>query len=303
MANYTILVHNKSGDDHEYVLFKETPKPSPKPGNGVFQNAYITSKMVMNDTGTSNFQIQLIFNAVTGTRSERADTGINDVIKIHEGLNDMAANGKATITDASQSGSGKTKPKAAISDQVSAQICQTTNGELALGSAVHVSMIEGKPKFVTQEPKQTCEVDGSFSISVDGSFEFPSTGEFWNPSHCASYWLAHFLKFDDSPLSATDVSMALQMTSLSASVVATLMIMQIPTQLSPLSLRNLTPPTSLPPSLGTMSPGGVVLLVKVSPLRRWALPPLLSSTGKALATQMLSTTRTVHGPYRTFERP
>ena len=205
MANYTILVHNKSGDDHEYVLFKEMPKPSPTPGKGVFQNAYITSKMVTNDTGTGKFQIQLVFNAVTGTGSERADKGINDVIKIHDGLNDIAANGKATITDASQPGSGKTKPKAAISDQVSAQICQTTNGELALGSAVQVSIVEGKPKFVTQEPKQTCAVDGSFSISVDGSFEFPSTGEFWNLSHCASFWLAHFLEYDDSPLSGTDI--------------------------------------------------------------------------------------------------
>ena len=97
--------------------------------------------------------------------------------------------------------------------------------------------------------------------------------------------------------------MALQMTSLSDSVVATLMIMQIPTQLSPLSLRNLTPPISLPPYLGTMSPGVVVLSVKASPLRHWALPPLLSSTGKALVMQMLSTIRTAHGLYRTFERP
>ena len=178
MANYTILVHNKSGDDHEYVLFNEKPKPSPTPGKGVFQNAYITSKMVTNDTGTGNFQIQLVINAVTGIRSERADTGINDVINMHDGLNDIAANGQETITDTLQSGSGKNKPKAAISDQISAQLCQTTNGELVLGSAVHVGIIDGKPKFVTQEPKQTCAVDGSFSISVDGSFEFPSTGEF-----------------------------------------------------------------------------------------------------------------------------
>lgn len=224
MANYTILVHNKSGDDHEYVLFNEMPKPSPTPGKGVFQNAYITSKMVANDTGTSNFQIQLVINAVTGIRSERADTRINDVINIHDGLNDIAANGQGTITNALQSGSGETKPKAAISDQVTAQICQTTNGELVLGSAVHVGIVEGKPKFVTQETKQTCAVDGSFSISVDGSFEFPSTGEFWDPPRSISYCLAHFLKSDDSPLSATDVSMALQITFLSASVVATLMI-------------------------------------------------------------------------------
>lgn len=182
MANYTILVHNKSGDDHEYVLFNETPKPSPIPGKDVFQNAYITSKMVTNDTGTGNFQIQLVINAVTGTRSESADTGINDVIKIHEGLNDIAANSQGIITNSLESGSGKTKPKAAISDQVTAQICQITNGELSLGSAVHVSIVEGKPKFVTQEPKQTCAVDGSFSVLVDGSFEFPSTGEFWNLS-------------------------------------------------------------------------------------------------------------------------
>ena len=190
MANYTILVHNKSGEDHEYVLFNEMPKPGSTLGKSVFQNAYITSKMVTNDTGTGNFQIQLVINAVTGTRSERADTGINDVIKIHEGLNNIAANGQGTITNAVESGSGKSKPKATISDQVSAQICQTTNGELSLGSTVHVSIVEGKPKFVTQEPKRTCAVDGSFSISVDGSFEFPSTGEFWNPSRCAPYWLA-----------------------------------------------------------------------------------------------------------------
>ena len=303
MANYTILVHNKSGDDHEYVLFNEMPKPNPTPGKGVFQNAYITSKMVANDTGTSNFQIQLVINAVTGIRSERADTGINDVINIHDGLNDIAANGQGTITDALQSDSGKTKPKAAISDQVTAQICQTTNGELVLGNAVHVGIVEGKPKFVTQETKQTCAVDGSFSISVDGSFEFPSTGEFGDPPRSISYCLAHFLKSDDSPLSATDVSMALQITFLSASVVATLMITRIPTELSPLFLRDLTPPISLHPSLGTMSPGGVKLSVKVSPLRQWALPPSLSFTGKALATQMLSTTRMVLGPYRTSERP
>ena len=177
MANYTILVHNKSGDDHEYVLFNEMPKPSPPPGKGVFQNAYITSKMVTNDTGTGNFQIQLVFNAVTGTRSEPGETGINDVIKIRDDLNDVGVNGQGIMTNASQSGSGKTKPRAAVSDQVSAQLCQTTNGELALGSAIHVSIVEGKPKFVTQEPKQTCAVDGSFSISVDGSFELPSTGE------------------------------------------------------------------------------------------------------------------------------
>ncbi len=303
MANYTILVHNKSGDDHEYVLFNEMPKPSPTPGKGVFQNAYITSKMVANDTGTGNFQIQLVINAVTGTRSERADTGINDVIKVHDGLNDIAANGQGTITDFLQPGSGKFKLKAAISDQVSAQICQTTNGELSLGSAVHVNIVEGQPKFVTQEPKQTCAVEGSFSIVVDGSFEFPSTGEFWKYSRCASYWLASFLKLDDSPLSATNVSMVLQITSSSASLVATLMITQIPTQLSPLSLRNLTPPISLHPSPGTMSLGGVVLSVKGSPLQQWAPPPSLSSTGKALVTQMLSTTRMVLGPYRTFERP
>ena len=177
MANYTILVHNKSGDDHEYVLFNEMPKPSPTPGKGVFQNAYITSKMVTNDTGTGNFQIQLIINAVTGTRSEGGDTRINDVIKVHDGSDDVAANGPGTITDALHTNPGKTKPKVAISDQVSAQICQIANGERAPGSALHVSTVERKPKFVTQEPKQTCAVDGSFSISLDGSFEFPSTGE------------------------------------------------------------------------------------------------------------------------------
>ena len=223
MANYNILVHNKSGDDHEYVLFNEKPKPGPTTGKGVFQNAYITSKMVTNDTGTCNFQIQLVINAVTGTSSERADTGINDVIKAHDGLNNIAASGQG-ITDALQSGSGKTEPIAAISDQVSAQICQTTNGELSLGSAVHVSIVEGKPKFVTQEPKQTCAVDGSFSMLVDGSFESTSTGEFWNPLRCASYRLASPLRLDDSPLSATDVSMVLQITYLSASVVTILMI-------------------------------------------------------------------------------
>ena len=178
MANYTILVHNKSGDDHEYVLFNEMPKPSPTPGEGVFQNAYITSKMVANDTGMGNFQIQLLINAVTGTRSEGADTKINDVIKVHDELDDVAASGQGTITDALHTNSGKTKPKVAISDQVSAQICQITNDEHAPGSALHVSTVEGKPKFVTQEPKQSCAVDGSFSVSVDGSFEVPSTSEF-----------------------------------------------------------------------------------------------------------------------------
>ena len=207
MANYNILVHNKSGDDHEYVLFNEKPKPGPTTGKGVFQNAYITSKMVTNDTGTCNFQIQLVINAVTGTSSERADTGINNVIKAHDGLNNIAASGQGTITNALQSGSENTKPKAAISDQVSAQICQTTNGELSLGSTVHVSIVEGKPKFETQEPKQTCAVDGSFSISVDGSFESPNNGEFWNPSRCASYRLGSSLKSDDSLLSRTNVSM------------------------------------------------------------------------------------------------
>ena len=301
MANYTILVHNKSGDDHEYVLFNEMPKPGPTPGKGVFQNAYITSKMVTNDTGTGNFQIQLVINAVTGTRSERTNTGINDVIKVHDELNDIAANGQGTITNAVHSGSGKAKPKAAISDQVSAQICQTTNGEISPGSAVHVSIVEGKPKFVTQEPKQTCAVDGSFSISVDGSFEFPSTGKFWYPSRCASCWLGSPLELGGSPLSAIDVSMVLQIIYMSASVVATLMITQMPTHLSLLSLRNLTPPISLHPSPGTMSPGEVVQSVKGPPLRQWALPRSLNSTGKALATQMLFTTRMVLGPYRTFE--
>ena len=302
MANYTILVHNKSGDDHEYVLFNELPKPGPTPGKGVFQNAYITSKMVTNDTGTCNFQIQLVINAVTGTRSERADTGINDVIKVHDGLNNIAANSQANTTDALQSGSGKTKAETAISDLVSAQICQTTNGEVSLGSAVHVSIVEGKPKFVTQEPNQTCAVDGSFSISVDGSFEFPSTGEFWKPLCCASYQLANSLESDNSPLSATDVSMVLQIRCLSASVVTILMITQTPTQLLFQSLRNLIPPTLLHPSPGTMSPGAVELSVRGPLLRQWALPPSLNFTGKALAAQMLSITRTVLGPYRTFER-
>lgn len=282
MANYTIRVHNKSGDDHEYVLFNETPKPSPTPGKGVFQNAYLTSKMVTNDTGTGNFQIQLVINAVTGTTSEGSDTRINDVIKVQDGSIDIATNGQGTNTDGYQTGSGKSKPKAAISDQVSAQICQTTNGEHAPGSALHVNIVDGKPKFVTQEPKQTCAVDGSFSISLDGSFEFPSTGEFWNTSRCASYLLAKFLKSDECQLSVTDISVALQIISLSASAVATLMIMQTPAQPSPPSLRNLIPPTSLHPSLGTISPGEVVLLVKESLLRRWALLPLLSSMEKAL---------------------
>ena len=178
MANYTILVHNKSGDDHEYVLFNEMPKPSPTPGKGVFQNAYITSKTVANDTGTGNFQIQLVINAVTGTRSEGADMRMNHVIELHDGPDDVAASGQGTITDALHTNPGKSKPKVAMSDQMSAQICQITNGEHAPGSALHVSTVEGKPRFVTQEPKQTCAVDGSFSISLDGSFEFPSTGEF-----------------------------------------------------------------------------------------------------------------------------
>ena len=301
MANYTILVHNKSGDDHEYVLFNEMPKPNPTPGKGVFQNAYITSKMVTNDTGTSNFQIQLLINAVTGTRSEGVETRIDDVINLQDGLNDTAADGQESITDALQANSGKPKPKVAISDQVFAQICQTTNGEHAAGSAVHISIVEGKPKFVTQESKQTCVVDGSFSISLDGSYEFPSNGEFCNPSFCASCWLEHVLKSYNYQLSETDVSMALQIIFSLASAVATLMITPIPIWLSPLSLRNLIPPTSLHPSLGTMFPGEVVPLVKRSLLRRWALLPLLSSTGKALTPQMLSTTRMAHGPYHTFE--
>ena len=302
MANYTILVHNKSGDDHEYVLFNEMPKPGPTPGKGVFQNAYITSKMVANDTGTCNFQIQLVINAVTGTRSERAENGINDVIKVHDGLNNIAANSRGNVMDALQSGSGKTRAETAISDLVSAQICQTTNGEASLGSAVHVSIVEGKPKFETQEPKQTCAVDGSFSIAVDGSFESPSNGEFWYPSRCASYRLGSSLKLDDSPSPATDVSMVMQIPHLSASVAMTLMITQMPTQLSSQSLRNLIPPILLHPSPGTMSPGAVVLSVKGPPLRQWALPPSLNFTGKAPATQMLSTIRMVLGLYRTFER-
>lgn len=303
MANYTILVHNKSGDDHEYVLFNEKPKLSPTPGKGVFQNAYITSKMVTNDTGTSNFQIQLVINAVTGTRSEGAETRIDDVIKLQNGLDDAAADGQESITDALQANSGKTKPRVAISDQVFAQICQTTNGEHAAGSALHISIVEGKPEFVTQESKQTCAVDGSFSISLDGSYEFPSNGEFCIPSCCALYWLEHVLRSYNCQLFETDVSMALQIIFLLASAVATLMITPIQIRLSPLSLRNLIPPTSLHPSLGTMFPGEVVLLVKKSLLRRWALLLLSSSTEKALTPQMLSTTRMAHGPYHTFERP
>ena len=300
MANYTILVHNKSGNDHEYVLFNEMPKPNPTPGKGVFQNAYITSKVVTNDTGTSNFQIQLIINAVTGTRSEAAETRINDVIKPQNGLHDATANGQESITDALQANSGRPEPEVAICDQVFAQICQTTNGEHAAGSAVHISIVEGKPKFVAQELKQTCAVDGSFSISLDGSFEFPNYGKFCNSSCCASYWLEHVLKSYNYQLSEADVS---QIKFSLASVAVTLMIAPIQIRLSPLSPRNLIPPTSSHLSLGTMFPGEVVLLVKRSLLRRWALLPSLSSTEKALTLQMLSITKMAHGPYHTFERP
>lgn len=172
MANHTILVHNRSGTVREYVLFKNEPQASSTPGNRVFQNAYINAKSVSDATGTANFQIQTMFSAVTGIEPVAKKPTTNEIHESPLG----GSNAKIKITDGDDSPSKTAKFKDAITDHVIAKVCQNSDGDAVSGSVVHLKLVEGKPRFHSLEPQETCNIDGSFLISVDGSLESQDTG-------------------------------------------------------------------------------------------------------------------------------
>ena len=172
MANHTILVHNRSGTVREYVLFKNEPQANSTPGNRVFQNAYINAKSVSDATGTANFQIQTMFSAVTGIEPVAKKPTTNEIHESPSG----GSNAKFKMTDGDESTSKTAKFKDAITDHVVAKVCQNSNGDAVPGSVVHLKLVEGKPRFHSLEPQETCSIDGSFLISVDGSLESQDTG-------------------------------------------------------------------------------------------------------------------------------
>lgn len=175
MANYTIMVHNKSGTVREYVLFKSEPKANSTPGNRVFQNAYINAKSVSDGTGTANFQIQTMFSAVTGIEPDAKNQAtINEV---HESPS-KGINAKTAMAD-DETASKNANVKDAMTDHAIAQICQNASGDTVSGSVVHLKVVEGKPKFHSREPQETCNIDGSFLISTDGSLESQNPGELY----------------------------------------------------------------------------------------------------------------------------
>ena len=177
MANYTILVHNNSGTVREYVLFKSEPKANSTPGNRVFQNAYINAKSVFDSTGTANFQIQTLLSAVTGIAPEHSDANVKTATNEANKKLSMDVQTSTTLTDGDEMASKNAKVKDAITDHVVVQICQSTNGDIVPGSVVYLKVVEGKPKFQSREPQETCHVDGSFSISIDGSLDSQHFGK------------------------------------------------------------------------------------------------------------------------------
>ena len=176
MANHTIMVHNKSGTVREYVLFKNEPKANSTPGNRVFQNAYINAKSVSDGTGTANFQIQTMFSAVTGIEPDAKNQATTN--EVHESPPE-GINAKTAMTDGDETASKNANVKDAMTDHVIAQVCQNANGDTVSGSVVHLEVVEGKPKFHSREPQETCNIDGSFLISIDGSLESQNPGELY----------------------------------------------------------------------------------------------------------------------------
>ena len=143
MADYNILVKNKSGSARAYFLFVEPPKVSGVGASDVYQNVYITAPSVPNNTGTASIRVHKDFYAVTGTSPSPLGASVS-------------------VT---------------TGDYEIANICQESNGNVTPGSTTHVSFQNGGVEFNTGMLKQSCQSAGSFSIITDSSFDYPNPGK------------------------------------------------------------------------------------------------------------------------------
>jgi hypothetical protein len=144
MAEYNILVRNKSGEAHAYFLFVDAPEISGG-DTKVFQNVYIAASTVPTNTGTCNFRIRNDIFAVTGTNPGRP-LGNNVTVS----TSDFAI---AKLASPSKPGSSFSMTAGA-----------TPNGD---GKAA---------MFDPNLLKQATTHPGAFSISCDTSFKWGNGG-------------------------------------------------------------------------------------------------------------------------------
>ncbi|KAF2118014.1 hypothetical protein BDV96DRAFT_571267 [Lophiotrema nucula] len=136
MADFQILVRNKSGTRRQYFLFVETPTVTS--GAQVFQNVYATAAPVPDQTGTAKFVLKKDYFAVTGTSpGQKLGSGVN-----------------VSTTDF--------------------EIAKIAQGP-KLGSTVYMTAGTNPPgkgaEFVDGLLEQKTSTPGSFTISTDGSFQ------------------------------------------------------------------------------------------------------------------------------------
>ena len=76
MADYTLLVQNKSGASRAYFLYMELPELGGLTTK-LWQACYITAPPVANNTGTASFHIHKQYYAVAGTTSRPLAPEVN----------------------------------------------------------------------------------------------------------------------------------------------------------------------------------------------------------------------------------